>query len=120
MHQGQTIPKVLNTAHLSEALLEVSQKNLGMTAVVDENDRVCGIFTDGDLRRAISHNLNIHLEKINNNMTCPCTTVSSDMLAAEALNLMQDKRINALLVTDEHNKLVGAFNMHDLLRAQVI
>ncbi len=120
MHQGDHIPKVQKTAYLSEALLEMSQKNLGMTAVVDEYDHVCGIFTDGDLRRAISQNLNIHLEKIKNNMTTPCATVSADMLAAEALTLMQDKKINALLVTDTNNKLVGAFNMHDLLRAQVI
>lgn len=120
MHQGDDIPKVLKTAYLSEALLEMSQKKLGMTAIVDENDHVCGIFTDGDLRRAISKSLNIHLEKINQNMTTPCTSVNADMLAAEALNLMQDKKINALLVTDENNKLIGAFNMHDLLRAQVI
>jgi arabinose-5-phosphate isomerase len=120
MHQGTLVPKVLKTAYLSEALLEMSQKKLGMTAVVDENDHVCGIFTDGDLRRAISQNLNIHSEKISTNMTYPCTTVSEDMLAAEALNLMQDKKINALLVTDADNRLIGAFNMHDLLRAQVI
>jgi arabinose-5-phosphate isomerase len=120
MHQGQELPKVLKTAYLSEALIEMTHKKLGMTAVVDENNHVCGIFTDGDLRRAISHNLNIHLEKMQNNMTYPCATVKADMLAAEALNLMQDKKINALLVTDDDNKLIGAFNMHDLLRAQVI
>jgi arabinose-5-phosphate isomerase len=120
MHEGNELPKVLKTAYLSEALIEMTQKKLGMTAVVDESDHVCGIFTDGDLRRAISQNLNIHLEKMHNNMTSPCKTVEANMLAAEALNLMQDKKINALLVTDAHNKLIGAFNMHDLLRAQVI
>ncbi len=120
MHHGNDLPKVLKTAYLSEALIEMTQKKLGMTAVVDESNHVCGIFTDGDLRRAISQNLNIHLEKMSNNMTYPCTSVNADMLAVEALNLMQDKKINALLVTDENNKLIGAFNMHDLLRAQVI
>lgn len=120
MHQGDELPKVLKTAYLSEALIEMTQKKLGMTAVIDGNNQVCGIFTDGDLRRAISQNLNIHLEKMHNNMTVPCTTVKANMLAVEALNLMQDKKINALLVTDEDNKLIGAFNMHDLLRAQVI
>ncbi len=120
MHQGNAIPKVLKTAYLSEALLEMSQKNLGMTAVVDETDQVFGIFTDGDLRRSISRNLNIHLEKITDNMTYPCTTVNADMLAAEALNLMHRKKINGLLVIDSNNQLIGAFNMHDLLRAQVV
>lgn len=120
MHQGNELPKVLKTAYLSEALIEMTQKKLGMTAVVDEDNHVCGIFTDGDLRRAIGQNLNIHLEKMHKNMTYPCASVSADMLAVEALNLMQNKKINALLVTDADNKLIGAFNMHDLLRAQVI
>lgn len=120
MHQGATIPKVKEDALLSEALLEMSQKSLGMTGVVDAQNRVCGVFTDGDLRRALSKGVDIHQEKIKDNMTSPCKTVHPDMLAVEALNLMQNKKINALLVTDEDNHLVGAFNMHDLLRAQVI
>jgi arabinose-5-phosphate isomerase len=120
MHQGAQIPKVGLDATISETLLEMSQKSLGMSAVVDEHDHVCGIFTDGDLRRAISAHLNIHQEKIKDNMNSRCKTVDANMLAVEALNLMQDKKINALLVVDAERKLIGAFNMHDLLRAQVI
>ncbi len=120
MHQGQGIPQVNQDATLSEALLEMSEKSLGMTAIVDAQNHVCGIFTDGDLRRVLSGGLNIHQEKIKDNMTRPCKTVDADMLAVEALNLMQNKKINALLVTDPDNQLIGAFNMHDLLRAQVI
>ncbi|HLF66292.1 MAG TPA: KpsF/GutQ family sugar-phosphate isomerase, partial [Gammaproteobacteria bacterium] len=120
MHQGKGIPAVDQNATLSCALIEMSEKSLGMTAIVDEKNRVCGIFTDGDLRRVLSAGLDIHQEKIKDNMTSPCKTVKADMLAVEALNLMQNKKINALLVTDPDNQLIGAFNMHDLLRAQVI
>jgi arabinose-5-phosphate isomerase len=120
MHKDAQLPKVSLETTISDALLEMSAKHLGMTAVVDSNDHVLGIFTDGDLRRALRKELNIHQEKVKDNMTTPCETIDANMLAVEALNLMQDKKINALLVTDAQQQLIGAFNMHDLLRAQVI
>lgn len=120
MHQGKELPSVLDTASMGEALLEMSAKGLGMTAIVDAQRHVLGVFTDGDLRRALQQPLNIQSTPVVDHMTHPCTTIRSQALAVEALKIMEHKKINGLLVVDEHDILVGALNMHNLLRAQVI
>lgn len=120
MHTDEAIPFVMGDASIAAALLEMSAKSLGMTAVVDADQRVLGIFTDGDLRRALNKNVNIHETCVADHMTASCETVTAGLLAADALHLMETKKISALLVTDANNLLKGALNMHDLLRAQVI
>lgn len=120
MHTGADIPAVHETVSLSEALLEMTEKKLGMTAVIDKQRRVRGIFTDGDLRRLFEHgDSDVRTTPICEVMTRSCTTVPTGILAAEAVKLMQEKKINALLVVDDAGRLVGALNMHDLLRAGV-
>lgn len=120
MHTGEQIPLVDAGASLPEALLEISKKGLGMTGITDSSGQLCGIFTDGDLRRVLDQRLDIHNTPIKAVMTANCVTVQSQMLAAEALQIMEKKKINALLVVDEHRVPIGAFNMHDLLKAGVI
>jgi len=122
MHGGATLPRVNESASLSEALLEMTKKGLGMTAVVDAAGKLSGIFTDGDLRRVLDHGeVNVHQTKIADVMTRGGKTVGPRQLAVEALRLMEQFKINALLVVEDGNqKLVGALNMHDLLRAGVV
>ncbi|GAB4291776.1 MAG: KpsF/GutQ family sugar-phosphate isomerase [Methylophaga sp.] len=120
MHTGAAIPIVNESASLSEALIEMSAKGLGMTAIVGDNQQLAGIFTDGDLRRVLAQQLNIHTEPLSAFMTRECKTGSPDMLAAEALEVMQRFKINALLILDDKQQLTGALNMHDLLRAGVV
>lgn len=120
MHTGDRIPRVPETALLREALVEMTKKGLGMTAVVDAEDRLIGIFTDGDLRRALDHGVDVHKTGIGTVMTRNCKTVTPDTLAAEALRVMETHKINALLVLGDDKRLVGALNMHDLLRAGVV
>ena len=120
MHTGDTIPSVHTEASLRDALLEMTRKKLGMTAIVDEANSLLGIYTDGDLRRTLDKNIDVHTADIAEVMTRNPATTSSQVLAAEALKIMQDKKINAILVVDENNKLIGALNMHDLLRAGVV
>lgn len=120
MHTGKQIPKVSQQALLSEALVEMSAKGLGMTAICSESDDIIGIFTDGDLRRVLAQTLDIHTTRIADVMTVECKTGHADMLAAEILEQMERHKINALLIVDDQDKLVGAINMHDLLRAGVV
>ena len=120
MHTGSQIPKVAADASLSQALLEMTRKNLGMTAIVDDNDVVLGIYTDGDLRRTLDKNIDVHKARISEVMTRGGKTARASVLAAEVLKMMEDHKINALLVVDDDNHLVGALNMHDLLRAGVV
>jgi arabinose-5-phosphate isomerase len=120
MHTGDAIPAVGPDTLLSSALMEMTRKGLGMTAVVDEEGHLVGIFTDGDLRRAIDHKMDVHVARMRDVMTTNCKTVHPGMLAAEALQLMDSKMINALPVVNDANKLVGALNMHDMLRAGVV
>lgn len=120
MHTGEALPTVRQDARMSEALLEMSRKGLGMTAIVDTSSKLVGVFTDGDLRRTLDRNVDIHETQIGSVMTAQCKTIGPDHLAAEALNIMEEIKINGLLVTDPHGRLVGALNMHDLLRAGVI
>ncbi|MCB1877550.1 MAG: KpsF/GutQ family sugar-phosphate isomerase [Chromatiales bacterium] len=120
MHKGDDIPRVACDAPLRNALLTMTAKGLGMTAVVDEDDRLCGVFTDGDLRRLLDKGADILQLRIDEVMTRNCKTIQAGVLAAEALKLMQDHKINGLLVTDTERRLLGALNMHDLLRAGVM
>ena len=120
MHTGSQIPRVAGDASLSEALVEMTRKNLGMTAIVDDNDTVLGIYTDGDLRRTLDRNIDVHKARISEVMTRGGKTAKASVLAAEVLKMMEDHKINALLVVDDDNRLVGALNMHDLLRAGVV
>jgi arabinose-5-phosphate isomerase len=121
MHTNNEIPKVSIDVKLSDALIEMTKKGLGMTVIVDGDDKVAGIFTDGDLRRLLDHgDINIKQLGISDVMVKNCKTISANQLAAEALQLMDEKSINALPVTDEMNTLIGAINMHDLLRAGVV
>ncbi len=120
MHTGDEIPAVKPGATLPQALLEMSSKGLGMTAIVDEANHVLGIYTDGDLRRTLDKNIDIPSTPISEVMTANCRTVDAHDLAAEVVKLMEDAKINAVLVTDDDNKLIGALNMHSLLRAGVV
>ncbi len=120
MQTGEKVPVVVQNASVGEALAEITRKSLGFTAVVDGDDRVVGIFTDGDLRRLLDRPLDIHAIAIRDVMTANCQTLQPGMLAAEALQLMEAKRVNAFPVVDGGKALVGALNMHDLLRAGVV
>lgn len=120
MHSGDDIPSVAESASLRDALLEITQKGLGMTAIVDKQQKVLGIYTDGDLRRTLDLNIDIHTAKIKDVMTRQCKTTPSRILAAEALTMMQQNKINAMLVVDQNQTLIGALNMHDLLKAGVV
>ncbi|KKO49583.1 D-arabinose 5-phosphate isomerase [Arsukibacterium sp. MJ3] len=120
MHKDQFVPVVQRQATIKEALLEISEKGLGMTAVVNSDHSLAGIFTDGDLRRILDLKLDIHSTPIEQVMTSPCTTASADMLAGEALKIMQQKKINGLVIIDSQRIPIGAMNMHDLLRAGIM
>ena len=120
MHTGDGIPAVPESALLGDALMEMSRKGLGMTAIVDADGRLAGIFTDGDLRRSLDRSVDVHATPVSEVMTPECKTVNPEALAAEALQLMEAHKINAMLVTDAELRVVGAFNMHDLLRAGVV
>ncbi len=119
MHRNDRIPMVTEATPLTSALLTISKLGLGFAVVVNHERCVIGVFTDGDLRRTIDRGLDIRAVSIRDVMTCPCKTVTAEWLAVEALKLMEDHQINALPVVDDSAKLIGAFNMHDLLRAGV-
>lgn len=120
MHSGKDLPRVPVSASLTDALLEMSAKGLGMTAVVDDEERVVGLLTDGDLRRILTSGTNLQSGKLAELMTRNPRTIDADRLAAEAVQQMESKRINGFLVVDADGRLVGAFNMHDLFRAGVL
>lgn len=120
MHAGDDMPVVTEDTLLREALVEMTQKGLGTTAVIDHAGHVIGIFTDGDLRRTLDTQVDIHRAFISEVMTHQCKTVRAECLAVEALTLMEDHMINALLVVDNDQRLIGILNMHDLLRAGVM
>jgi len=120
MHRGERVPAVRGDVPLREALVEMSRQGLGMTAVVDADRRVIGIFTDGDLRRTLDRGIDVRAVRVDAVMIAHPVTANAELLAAEALALMESRKINALLVTDADGRLVGALNMHDLLRARVV
>ncbi len=116
MHTGGRVPAVQAGVALRDALLEMSDKGLGMTAIVDAQQKILGIFTDGDLRRALDAGADIRATPISDVMHTGCITADEDMLAAEALHLLEENKITGLLVTDARGRLVGALNIHDLFR----
>jgi arabinose-5-phosphate isomerase len=120
MHTGERLPSVRLSASLSDALLEMTKKGLGMTAVVDEDNTIKGIFTDGDLRRVLEIDVDIRTTRIEQLMIPDPKTIGPDQLAVEAVEKMERLKINGLLVADSKLHLVGALNMHDLLRAGVV
>jgi arabinose-5-phosphate isomerase len=120
MHSDSDIPSIIESALVSEALLEMSEKKLGITAIINQDKQVSGIFTDGDLRRMLEKNLDIHQTKVKDVMTPHCHVIKDNILAAEAMKIMQQKTINALLIVDEQQRLSGALNMHDLIRAGIV
>jgi len=120
MHSGDALPKIDHDASLKVALLEMTKKGLGMTAVVDADGKVAGVFTDGDLRRALEHALDLQQARVIDLMTRNPKTIRADELAVAAVEKMDTLKINGLLVIDDDNTLVGALNMHDLLKAGVV
>lgn len=116
MRSGDRVPAVKADVSLRDGLMEMTDKGLGMTAIVDDNLTVKGIFTDGDLRRTLDSGADIHKTKIRDVMHTDCKTTTADILAAEALHILEENKITSLLVVDEDGKLVGALNIHDLFR----
>ncbi|MGH8495350.1 MAG: KpsF/GutQ family sugar-phosphate isomerase [Gammaproteobacteria bacterium] len=120
MHTGEDIPRVGADIAIGEGLVEMSRKGLGMTAVVDDRGRLLGIFTDGDLRRALDGELDVHRTPMREVMTPDCKTIGPHELAAKAVHLMDTHKITQLLVTGPDRELLGALNVHDLFRAGVM
>lgn len=120
MHSGESLPQVKRGTSLRDALLEMTQKGLGMTTVIESDGHLAGIFTDGDLRRALDKGIDVRHAQIDEVMTPHGKTVRAEMLAAEALKIMEDNKISALVVVDADDYPVGAFNLGDLLRAGVM
>ncbi len=120
MHVGDSLPQVQRGTPLKDALLEMTHKGLGMTVILEADGKLAGIFTDGDLRRALDRSVDLRQATIESVMTVHGKTVRAEMLAAQALKIMEDSKINALVVVDDEDYPVGALNMHDLLRAGVM
>ena len=120
MRTGERLPMVFLDAMLGDAILEISKKGVGMTAIVDDEQHVLGIYTDGDLRRTLAKKLDFNTTPIRNVMSVNPRRIGPGSLAAEAVQIMEQFNISQMLVVDEQNKLVGALNMHDLLHAKVI
>lgn len=121
MHAGDQVPSVHQDASLSEALVEMSRKRLGMTAIVDTEGRLIGLFTDGDLRRTLDNPaVDVRHARIGEVMTRQPKTIAADQLAVEAARMMETHQISGLIVVDAERRPVGALNIHDLLRARVV
>ena len=120
MHAGERLPVVASGTPLSEALLEMTRKGLGMTAIARDDGTLAGIFTDGDLRRMLDRDIDIRKASIDEVMVAQPITIEPGHLAAEALQIMETRKINGLMVCDKNHKPLGAFNMQDLLRAGVV
>jgi arabinose-5-phosphate isomerase len=120
MHRGDEIPSVPEDASISQAIVEMTAKRLGMTAVTGADGTVVGVYTDGDLRRTLDSGLDPHLTAVREAMTPGGKRIAPDALAVEAMQLMQKHAIQGLLVIDRDERLVGALNFQDLLRAGVV
>ena len=120
MRTGENAPRVKDGVTAMQGMLEMSRGRMGMTAVLDDAGRVCGIFTDGDLRRALEKGVDLRSARIVDVMTKGPRTIGPDKLAVEAVELMERFKVNQMLVVDPEQKLLGALNMHDLFRAKVI
>lgn len=119
MHTGDQLPIVKENAGIMDALVEMTAKKLGMTAVVDDQGCLSGVFTDGDVRRLLERSIDVSSTPVNQVMTVSCQVVRQDILAAEAMQVMEEKKINALIVVDLNKKVIGALNMHDLIHAGI-
>ena len=120
MHQGPSLPVITESTIIRSALVEISKKGLGMAIIVNDSGHLIGIFTDGDLRRALDKNIDVHSTQIGEVMTRNPQTIRSGMLAEQALNLMEERSINGVVVVDKDNYPIGALNMLDLVRAGVM
>ncbi len=120
MHGNSEIPKTSDKTLLKDALKEMTEKGFGMTIILDEKSQLCGIFTDGDLRRCVDKGIDINTVETGQVMSKNPRTVERDMLAAEALSIMENNKITALIVADNAGKVVGVLHMHDLLRAGIV
>jgi arabinose-5-phosphate isomerase len=120
MRSGEKMPSVRSGTSIKQAVQEMTRGKMGMTAVVDADGAIKGIFTDGDLRRALEKNTDIDVRKVDDLMTRGPKTIRGAKLATEAVHVMEEHKVNQLLVVDERGALVGALNMHDLFRAKVI
>jgi arabinose-5-phosphate isomerase len=120
MHKGEQVPLVKESTLIIDALMEITNKGLGMTAVTNADGTLSGLYTDGDLRRSLDQKIDLHHTTLEKVISSKCTTVRPNILAAEALAIMQEKKINGVIVVDKENRPVGALNMHDLLRAGVM
>ena len=120
MRSGDEVPAVSTDVSLRDGLMEMTQKGLGMTAIVDKDHKIVGIFTDGDLRRALDEGADVHETKMSDIMHIGCKTTSADILAAEAVHILEENKITSLLVADDEQRLVGALNVHDLFRAGIM
>lgn len=120
MNTGADVPRIGPDALLSAGLVEMTRKSLGLTAVVDDSGRLLGVFTDGDLRRAVDRTVDIHHTRMREVMTGGSKTIGPEALAAEAVHLMEQYKITALLVVDSGQVVVGALNVHNLFRAGVM
>ena len=117
MHTGEQIPKVGADVSLRDGLLEMTEKGLGMTAIVGDDGTLTGVFTDGDLRRALDAGIDVHKTDMRSVTHQQCKTTGQETLAAEAVRIMEENKITSLLVVDDDDKLIGALNIHDLFRA---
>ncbi len=120
MHSGDQLPCVTTNASIQDTLLVMTAKGLGMTCVINTDGTLRGLYTDGDLRRSLLQGINIYTTDINSQLSKPCTTVMTNTLAASALALMEQKRINGLIVIDQDQRPIGALNMQDLLRSKLV
>jgi arabinose-5-phosphate isomerase len=120
MHKDDAVPVVKSGTLIIDALMEITKKGLGMTTVIDSQGKLIGLYTDGDLRRSLDQKIDIHHTAIDTVMNPRCTTVNAGLLAVEALGLMQDKKINGVIVVNPDQQPIGALNMHNLLRAGVM
>ena len=120
MRKGGDVPAVGADVALRDGLMEMTEKGLGMTAIIDDDKRILGIFTDGDLRRALDDGADIHSTRMRDVMHTNCKTTSAEILAAEAVNVLEENKITSLLVADADERLIGALNIHDLFRAGIM
>lgn len=120
MHAGSDVPRVTLDAKISDALMEMTRKGLGMTLVVDEHNEHVGVFTDGDLRRALEKETDIHRTSMQSVMTTGGISIQQEMLAAESIKFMEDNEVTSLLVINDSQSVVGIITMHDCLKAGII
>jgi arabinose-5-phosphate isomerase len=120
MRSGDAVPSVGPDVSLRDGLMEMTEKGLGMTAIVDEDNLILGIYTDGDLRRSLDAGADVHTTRMSEVMHAGCKKTSANVLAAEAVHILEENKITSLLVADDNERLIGALNIHDLFRAGIM